>query len=114
MATQTAALRLTCALLEAGEAVDTAIAAMGLKVMSAEGTPDGFRRSAKEKLNWLSTKWPLQVEVMGRPVGESVVIEVLAGASSSVGAKRDVERKLAQFVELIKTHSRDSGETSAT
>ena len=65
-------------------------------------------------VNWLSTKWPLHVEVIGRSADETVVIEVLAGASSSVGGKREVERKLGEFVELIKTHSGAAGETSAT
>lgn len=114
MATQTKTLKLNCALVDAGDAVDTAISTMGMKVKSAQDTADSFHRSAKEKVNWLSTKWPLHVDVVGRLAAEAVLVEVLAGAGSSIGAKRHVERKLGELVELIKTLSGTAGETSAT
>jgi hypothetical protein len=114
MALQRTTLSLDCSLLQAGDAVAAAISAMGMKVTSAEDTADGFHRSGKEKVNWLSSKWPFHVDVVGRPAGDAVLVEVVAGASSSIGAKGHVERKLGQFVELIETHSGSAGEPSAT
>ena len=114
MALQTADLKLNGSLLDAGEAVDTAISAMGMKVRSAQEKSDSFYRSAAEKVSWLSTKWPLHVDVVGRQEGDAVQIQIQAGASSSIGAKRHVERKLNEFIELIKTHEGTAGGTAVT
>ena len=87
-------------------AVEKSITRMDLKIKNKSITDNSFYFSLSEKMRWLSTCWPVHLDIKAEKSGEMIDLNIQAWYQLySITQVKHTQKKAQEFLDLVKNYA---------